>query len=177
MIAWLGRMLSGWNPLRIALGMSWMTWVGGFVFYGAVVLPLLHQVVDSPTGGRVTRNVTHALNAIGGLALGLAWLDQARRDWRTPPDRLDRPHATARWRRLTALRVSTLLLAALGMLHAVMDRHLVEFGLTGFYPLHRGYVWLSTLHWFVNLVWLGNGGVDPDDPSCQEAGVESISRV
>ena len=163
MTAWVGQVMPGWSPLRIALGMSWMIWVGGFVFYGAVVLPLLHQVVDSPTGGRVTRNVTHAMNAIGGLALGLAWLDQARRDRRTAPSRLDRARAAARWRRLAALRVGTLLLASLGTLHAMMDRHLLEYGLDGFYPLHRIYVRLSTLQWIVNLVWLGNGGVEPDD--------------
>jgi hypothetical protein len=59
------------------------------------------------------------------------------------------------------LAVTTLCLVALIILHRLLDRRLDTAELRGFYPLHRAYLWVSTIQWLTNLAllacWTGSG--------------------
>jgi hypothetical protein len=118
-------------------------WVGGFTFYGAVVVPILHEELDSFLAGGITRRVTDTLNLTGLAALALAWLSA----W------TDRALASNRVRRLQfgLLALTSLALMALMVLHDVMDLQLDADCVQHFYPWHRIYLSLSTVQWFVNL--------------------------
>jgi hypothetical protein len=83
------------------------------------------------------------LNAIGGVALVLAG-----------PDRSD-GSARVRRGRAVLLAASAATLAGLVVLHRVMDARLDEGQLAGFYPLHRLYLWTSTIQWLANVGLLG----------------------
>ena len=56
------------------------------------------------------------------------------------------------------LVASTLCLAALVVLHGVMDAKLDSGRLSGFYSWHRAYLWISTVQWLANLVLLLTAG-------------------
>ncbi len=129
--------------LRFLCLFSPLIWVGGFTFYSAVVIPVLHDTLGSLDTGYVTQRVTDHLNAAGGVAVILWWLDA----W------ADRPSgsALARRVRLGLLTATTVILLGLVGLHRVMDDRLEFGGLREFYPLHRVYLIVSTVQWFVNL--------------------------
>ena len=118
-------------------------WLGGFTFYSAAVIPVLHDAVGSVQGGSVTQHVTNRLNAVGGVTLLVWWALAVQ----------DRDGLTPAWkrRRTGLLCVTAGLLLALAALHAVMDERLSRVGLRGFYPLHRAYLITSTVQWLVNL--------------------------
>src|SRR5262249_9658396 len=118
-------------------------WVGGFTFYSAVVIPVLHESLGSLETGYVTQRVTDYLNAAGGVTLALWWL-AAWVDRSAKPDR-------ARHLRLGFLVATTIILLALIGLHDLMDQQLGSGSLRGFYPLHRTYLIASTVQWFANL--------------------------
>ncbi len=62
------------------------------------------------------------------------------------------------------MAISTLCLAALVVLHVVMDAKLDRGRLAGFYSWHRAYLWISTVQWLANLALLLSAG------GCAEAG-------
>jgi hypothetical protein len=128
--------------------LSLMIWVGGFTFYSAAVIPILHQTMPSPEAGRITQRVTDRLNLVGGGTV-LVWLVLIDVERRTGP---------ARARKLRALLLCTtvVLLASLARLHTLMDVMLADERMAGFYPWHRVYLIVSTIQWFVNLgvLWL-----------------------
>jgi hypothetical protein len=121
-----------------------MFWQGGFTFYTAIVVPLGTEVLKSARRqGFITRRVTRSINVTGAVALlPLAWDALLGRD----------PRARRRW--LRALLCLAMLLAQLALfyLHPAMDRYLqVKGGIVldaeAFHPLHRMYLWVSTLLW------------------------------
>ena len=118
-------------------------WVGGFTFYSAVVIPVLHESMGSVEAGLITQRVTDTLNGIGAAAVVLCCLWAA----------VERPPYAVRSNRarLGLLAASTALLVVLIALHRVMDRRLETSGLRGFYPLHRAYLLASTAQWAANL--------------------------
>jgi hypothetical protein len=121
-------------------------WLGGFTFYSAAVIPVLHDQLGSPLDtGLVTQRVTDILNALGFATVVLGWLAVAieRRCGRV---------LRAGSKDSVALlgAFSACLLALLG-LHLVMDRRLDSGSLAGFYPLHRAYLWISVLQWLASL--------------------------
>ena len=121
-------------------------WLGGFTFYSAVVIPILHDELGSQETGYVTQRVTDTLNSIGVAALLVAWT------W-TAFD--SRASDARRFRlRLGLLATSSAILIFQIALHRVMDRHLDREGLRGFYPLHRVYLLASTLQWLINAALL-----------------------
>lgn len=132
--------LVGLRSLVLAL---WGAWVGGFMFYGAIVVPILHDELDSLTAGGITRRVTDGLNAVGAIALA-TWAALLIVEGRTARRIVGR----ARW---VAFGISTGLLIGLIAMHEVMDGKLDTTGLDAFYPWHRAYLVVSTIQWVVNV--------------------------
>jgi len=129
--------------LRFLCLFSLSVWVGGFTFYSAVVIPVLHESLGSLDTGYVTQRVTDYINAAGVVAVVLWWLSA----W---VDRSAGP-ALVKWARLGFLAATTITLLGLIGLHRVMDSRLESGSLRGFYPLHRIYLVGSTVQWFANL--------------------------
>lgn len=129
--------------LRFLCLLSLTVWVGGFTFYSAAVIPVLHDEMDSQHAGRITQRVTHSLNATGVAALALWWLEVL----------LEHSGGQARIRqaRILLTGASTAILVSLFLMHRVMDRRLDAGSLRGFYPWHRAYLIASTIQWFMNL--------------------------
>jgi hypothetical protein len=124
-------------------------WLGGFTFYSAVVIPILHDRLGSSLeAGLVTQRVTDALNLLGVATIILGWLVTLVKD----PDQ--GPGATGRRWAPVALTVTTACLAILIALHRVLDLRLDAAEMTGFYPLHRLYLWVSTVQWLANMTLL-----------------------
>jgi hypothetical protein len=118
-------------------------WVGGFTFYGAAVIPVLHDELDRLDAGRITQRVSDRLNLIGLVAVALWWA-LAWFERRQGP-------ALARWLRVGLLAATTLLLAFLAVDHEILDDRLDRYGLDGFYAYHRVYLIASTIQWVFNL--------------------------
>lgn len=139
------------------------TWLGGLAFYGAGVIPVLHDAVGGTRAGlTITRHVTDRLNVVGLACLVIWW----------PLVAAERRHGPARARRLrvAALGASTIWLAGLAILHRAMERHLDTRGLAGFYPYHRAYLLASTAQWLANVVVLATSlGIWGGTPSAGEA--------
>jgi hypothetical protein len=137
------------------LGMA--VWLGGFTFYGGVVVPVLHERFDSLEVGNTTRVVTDALNAIGLVAVLLWWL------WAL----LDHPFTAGPWPRrfgFVLLGATSALLGVLFALHSIMDERLDAGRMGSFYPLHRVYPLVSTVQWAVNVALVGLAAWRTDRP-------------
>jgi hypothetical protein len=121
-------------------------WLGGFTFYSAAVIPILHDQLGSPLEtGLVTQRATDVLNGIGLVTVALGWT-------RVLMVRRDRGSALARRRWANhLLALTTAALVVLILIHRVLDRRLETAELSGFYPIHRVYVWVSTIQWLANL--------------------------
>ena len=143
--------------LRFLCLLALSVWVGGFTFYSAVVIPVLHDSLGSLDTGYVTQQVTDNLNAIGLVAVLLWWLAA----WveRTAGS------AGARKARLGLLVATTLILLGLIALHRVMDGRLETGSFRGFYPLHRVYLVASTVQWVVNVGLMAVSLIGPGHPS------------
>ncbi len=137
---------------RFLVLIALLFWQGGFTFYAAVVVPTGQEVLGSHLDqGFITRQVTNSLNLSGAVALLVLALDLAA------------ARETARVRRLRWLlwlgMVATLV--ALVWLHPHIDQYLDPETQTvidhkAFYPLHRLYLWVSTVQWgcAVGYAWL-----------------------
>lgn len=129
-----------------------MLWQGGFLFYTAFVVPTGGEVLGSAAAqGAITARVTDVLNLLGIVGIGLlAWDLAATRD---PASR----RTAARWWCWAALLLCQyLLLVFHEILISLMDPgHTHVMIRPPFYPLHRLYLWASTMQWFaaVLLVW------------------------
>jgi NAD/NADP transhydrogenase beta subunit len=126
--------------------LSYAIWVGGFTFYGAVVLWSVHEAFGSLDSGKITQAITVPLNWIGVATLAvwalLAWLERAKQPkW-------------AWWSLVAMIAVSSLLQVGLFIDHGILDRRLAEFGLEGFYAYHSVYLNISTFQWGVNLLMI-----------------------
>jgi hypothetical protein len=129
--------------LRSLAMIAHAVWLGGFTFYGAVVIPILHEEYGSLDGGLITGRVSDRLNALGVGTVALwwfvAWVDRRRGP------------ALARRLRLGLLAMTTALLSFLVVDHEILDARLATSGLTGFYGDHRIYLIASTIQWAANL--------------------------
>jgi hypothetical protein len=126
----------------LALG-ALSLWIGGFTFYGGVVIPILHEFLSTSEAGEITRQVTDVLNLIG-LATVAFWSVLLVLERKQGP-------GWARRLRMLALGGVVVLLAGQGILHQVMDARLDAGSLRGFYQFHRVYLGGSTLQWGLNL--------------------------
>jgi hypothetical protein len=124
-------------------------WLGGFTFYSAVVIPVLHDRLGSSLeAGLVTQRVTDALNMLGVATIILGWVVTLMKDPYQGPGTKGRRLAQV------ALGVTSACLAILIALHRVLDRRLDGAEMSGFYPLHRLYLWVSTVQWLANMTLL-----------------------
>jgi hypothetical protein len=123
------------------LGLS--LWLGGFTFYSALVIPILHDQLSATEAGFVTQRVTTRLNDIGAIALVACWAEALV--VRRPSNLRLRPI------RLILLAATSALLLFLAGLHRVMDDRLEMGHFDHFYPLHRAYLIASTIQWAVNI--------------------------
>jgi hypothetical protein len=137
-------------------------YVGGFTFYSAVVIPILHDRLESALdAGLITQRVTNALNLLGVATLFLGWYVYCVRSRHRlrgdPPSRWD----------FWQLMISSICLMVLLVLHWLLDRKLETGTLGGFYTYHRAYLWVSTVQWFANLGLLtrSNGFFTPSPES------------
>ncbi len=128
-----------------------MFWQGGFTFYASVVVFAAQRQIGHRRQGFITADVTTDLNLAGAVALAVfAWdLLAGRR--------------RATWQR-RGLEICWLgMLACLGAL-VVMHRSLADMLLregwrlsdpAAFRPLHRWYLWVSTVQWGFALLYTG----------------------
>jgi hypothetical protein len=121
-----------------------LLWQAGFLFYAAVVVPTGTEVLGAFAQGRVTREVTVALNLIGAVALALLAWDQ----W------AESRHRRGRWGLWIVLAVT---LVGLLILHPMIESR-VDFAADGrvndypgFYLWHRVYLIVSTIQWAAGL--------------------------
>ena len=134
------------SMLRLLFVVVLSIYIGGFTFYSAVVIPVLHDRLESSLEtGLVTQRVTDMLNLLGLVTLSLGWcvyglsaVSGVRSD---PGSRC----------KIWPLVVSSICLVALLILHRVLDRKLETSTFAGFYPYHRAYLWTSTVQWIANL--------------------------
>src|SRR5271170_1726820 len=62
------------SMLRLLFVVVLSIYIGGFTFYSAVVIPVLHDRLESSLEtGLVTQRVTDALNLLGVVTLSLGW--------------------------------------------------------------------------------------------------------
>jgi hypothetical protein len=133
-------------------------WLGGFTFYGSVVIPtgikVLHGHVKQ---GFITRQVTEWLNVSGAIALPiLLWNTLAIWSARGPRTRCI---LVATWAAMAAVQVELFLLhPALDRLLDPQAREVLDYG--RFDMLHRLYLTSSTIQWAAGLlhVWCAVAG-------------------
>lgn len=135
---------------RLLLLLALMVWQGGFMFYGAVVVPVGAEVLGSHREqGFVTQSVTNYLNVAGAVALAVWGWDVAAGGG-----------AGGRRLRWTGWGLLVVLLAVLAWLHLRLDDLLVvdEFRIRdrpGYRRFHQWYLLTSTLQWAASLLLLG----------------------
>ncbi|MFO0800513.1 MAG: hypothetical protein U0804_23850 [Gemmataceae bacterium] len=125
---------------RLLLLLALMVWQGGFMFYGAVVVPVGSELLGHRVQGFVTQSVTNYLNVAGAVALAVCGWDVAAGG------------AGGRRRRWVGWAVLVVLLGVLAWLHPRLDELLVvdEFRITdqpAYRRLHQWYLVLSTVQW------------------------------
>jgi hypothetical protein len=150
--------------LRLLFLIALSIYIGGFTFYSAVVIPVLHDRLESSLEtGLVTQRVTDVLNLLGVVTLSLGWCVYGLSA--VCGFGSDRGSHCKIW----PLLISSICLVVLLVLHRVLDRKLETSMFAGFYPCHRAYLWTSTVQWFANLGLLiqSIGVFTPSPGSCR----------
>jgi len=129
-----------------------LIWQGGFLFYAAVVVPIGTAVLGSASvQGAITARVTDVLNTFGVAGLLLACLDLS-----LSRDSSRRRLAARWWCWAVALSCQYLLFVFHHLLDAFMDANRLNVVIQPpFYPVHRAYLWTSTVQWFACVVLVG----------------------
>jgi hypothetical protein len=145
------RLTAIWTAaVRLLFVLALAIYLGGFTFYSVVVIPVLHDRLESSfETGLVTQRVTDMLNLLGVVTLSLGWCIYGLN--LVCGFRCDRPSQLKIG--LLPLLLSSVCLVVLLILHRVLDRKLETGTIIGFYTYHRAYLWSSTVQWFANL-WL-----------------------
>lgn len=140
--------------MQVAFRFLWLVmfalWQGGFMFYGAIVVPVGTKVLGSESlQGFITQSVTNHLNIIGAISLGV-WLIEMllNRDIR-------RIRQLTRWCLLISM---LLLLSLLCWIHLELDTLLDAGSQTvlrqqQFNRVHSWYLINSTLLWALSMVF------------------------
>ncbi|WP_435005218.1 hypothetical protein P12x_003113 [Tundrisphaera lichenicola] len=140
-VGWPGWWAWAIFALRFLNRVAFATWIGGFVFYAAVVVPDLHETFGGMETGEISRRVAVVLYEIGASALALGWVILA-------VDRVER----SGWRgkvRFGLMVGSTVLLGVLIAMHRVIGAR-IDSGLDRdeFFPLHETYLTVFGVQWF-----------------------------
>jgi len=134
---------------RFLVVLALMFWMGGFMFYGAVVVPTNRiELKDMPQRGTITQHVTEWMNFAGTLALLVLFVDT---------------YASAagsqRWRWVcwAGMVIPHLFLI---WLHRELTKQMSAPGfhqsdIKGFLIWHRVYLITNTVQWFAGMVFLG----------------------
>jgi hypothetical protein len=130
--------------LHVVSLLCWAIWFGGFTFYSAVVLPILHDTMGGLAAGSVTQQVSHVMNLSGAITLIAWWLDLL---WIPASRKL---HQAG----LFLLTVSSVILIFLAYQHTILDAQLDSGDFRHFYYQHKIYLLVSTLQWCINLAAL-----------------------
>lgn len=142
-------MASGLRYLGI-LGLAF--WLGGIAFYGSLVIPKAHQILDSHREiGFVTREVTATANTLGAIVLGLLFLNGAIA-WKRL-GKGSRISLAASWAVMLAAQITLFLLRA--HLDTMLDptaMRVVE--RSRFMPLHERYLNVTSVLTLAALVHL-----------------------
>ncbi len=134
---------------RWLLLLALMFWLGGFTFYGAVVVPIGSSVLGSEREqGFITRSVTNYLNLAGVIALAIWAWDLAAMRGTSPGGR--------RLRLVIWAGCAVSLVVLIGM-HFMLDQFLVPADATilnpkRFHFMHEIYLIVSTIQWAGSLV-------------------------
>ena len=134
---------------RFLVLQSLMLWQGGFLFYATFVVPIGTEILGSAQEqGKITRLVTEQLNLVGGVALVfLLW------------DLLATRQVRFQFRlRLGLWFLMLMSLLAMIWLHFQLESIIdaaIESPLDRrvFRPLHRLYLWLTTLQWAAAVIF------------------------
>jgi hypothetical protein len=128
-----------------------LLWQGGFLFYTAVVVPTGTAVLGSAAAqGAITTRVTDVLNILGVVGLAILAVELG----------LTRDPAATRtaarwWCWWIAFVCQGLLFAFHRLLDAFMDPNRTYVVIRPpFYPVHRMYLWASTIQWLACLVFV-----------------------
>jgi hypothetical protein len=128
--------------LRYLALVSMTFWLGGFTFYSAFVIPILHDMLGGYESGLVTGQVTNPLNVVGMATVVIWW------------SLVVRERSAGGWAakiRLGLMMATTAILAGLVTLHPVMDARLASGSSPEFRRLHFLYLNASTAQWGLNL--------------------------
>jgi hypothetical protein len=134
---------------RFLVVFALMFWMGGFMFYGAVVVPTNRiELKDMPQRGTITQLVTEWMNFAGTLALLVLFVDTyastaGRQPWR--------------WSAWAGMVIPHLFLI---WLHSELTKQMAAPGfhqsnMKGFLIWHRVYLITNTVQWFFGMVFLG----------------------
>lgn len=133
---------------RLFLVQILLLWQGGFLFYAAAVVPVGTKLLGGAGQGVITARVTDTLNVFGVLGVGLFALELS-----LTRDPNVRRTAYRWWTWAVAMVCQFLLWYFHLLLDAFMDeeRKRVVVGAL-FYPVHRMYLWTSTVQWLACLL-------------------------
>jgi hypothetical protein len=134
------------NLRRFLLIFALMFWQGGFMFYGAVVVPIVRESLPGPERSIITQKVTQWMNLAGTAALLVMFVDvwaggSSGRRWR--------------WIAWAAMVAP---LPVLVWLHGEMSRQMHDplFYQTDVRPFllwHRAYLLCNTFQWLAGMVF------------------------
>lgn len=154
-LSWTARFAPVYNlGMRFEIARRWLVlaaysfWLGGFVFYAAVVVPTGKAVLGSDVDqGFITRRVSVWINVAATATLTLFLLDLA-----LYPSR-------RRWKLAVIWVGMAIAQAILFWLHPRMDAHMdVDaqrvLQRSVFRPMHKIYLWTHTVQWLMGCVYL-----------------------
>jgi hypothetical protein len=132
---------------RFLLIVALMFWQGGFMFYGAVVVPIVRVKIAGKERSEITRDVTQWMNLAGTVAVLVMFSDV----WAGGP-------TARRWRWLTWLGM-VLPLPILVLLHGEMSRQMmdptfIQTGVMRFLSWHRAYLLCNTFQWLAGMAFV-----------------------
>jgi hypothetical protein len=156
--------------LRRALVLAALAlWLGGFIFYSAVVVPIGSARLGFNVQGGITQRVTEVLNVVGIVALlPLGW------------DALAGAPARGRWPRRALWLVLAATLAGLWALHPLLADLMGPAGegvrqRPHFRRLHLAYLGVSAAQWLAGVLYLVL--TVRDWRRVDQAGASSVSRA
>jgi hypothetical protein len=133
---------------RFLVVLALMFWVGGFMFYGAVVVPTMFEKLgEMPQRSLVTQGVTSWMNLAGTVALLVMFADT-----------FSSSAGGQRWRWIAWVSMVVPHLALIWM-HREMSTQMLAPGfhrsdLRPFMSWHRIYLIVSTIQWFAGMVFV-----------------------